>query len=474
MNATLTPLSVLLVEDSASDAGLIVRHLQKAGFEVRHERVIDFDEMRAALGRPAPDVVISDFSLPGFGAAGALDTLRDSGLDIPFIVVSGVIDEASAIELMRSGAHDYLKKDSLGRLGPAVRRELTEAFGRREQRHAAAAVRESEERFRAMADAAPDGIVAINESGVIVFLSRGARAMFGYAEDEAVGQHVTLLMPEEGHAVHVEDAARDAAAEPFTVLGNVREARGRRKDGTIFPMEFAVSKAVVRGQTLLTAVIRDMTGRKAIDSTLRFLAAHTGPVGPDGFFRPLAKFLAEVLNADFVCIDRLSGDSLDAETLAMYTDGHFDDNIVYGLKDTPCGQVVGKEVCSFPKGVSQLFPADAALQALKAEGYVGVTLWGASGAPVGLIALITRRPLPDTALAESILHLVAVRAAGEIERDNAEATLRAHNDDLNRFNHAMVDRELRMIQLKEEVNALRARLGESPPYFADPNPSEQA
>lgn len=392
MNASITPLSVLLVENSASDADLIVRELQKAEFDVTHERVADLEEMRAALSRQSWDLVISDFSLPGFGAVAALDALHQAGLDLPFIVVSGVIDDASAIELMRTGAHDYLMKGNLARLAAVVHREVAEARSRAERRRAEAAVRENEQRFRAIADSATDGIVATDASGLVVFFSRGAQVMFGYSEDEVVGWHVTVLVPEDDRAGQIEDMARDSTVETPTMIGRVREARGRKKDGTIFPIELAVSRGAVREQVLITAVVRDITPRKAIDDTLHFLAESSGPASPEEFFRLLARFLARVMNADFVCIDRLSGEGQTAETLAAFTDGRFEDNIVYGLKDTPCGQVVGKKVCVFPSGVGRLFPHDEALQKLNAEGYIGVTLWGA-GAPIGLIAVITRRAL---------------------------------------------------------------------------------
>jgi signal transduction histidine kinase len=107
---------------------------------------------------------------------------------------------------------------------------------------------------------------------------------------------------------------------------------------------------------------------------------------------------------------------LTARTVAVWCDGHFEDNVTYALKDTPCGDVVGKTVCCFPATVSQLFPNDHVLQELRAESYVGVTLWSHTLQPIGLIAVISRRPLVNRQLAENIMNLVGVRAAGEMER----------------------------------------------------------
>jgi PAS domain S-box-containing protein len=143
------------------------------------------------------------------------------------------------------------------------------------------------------------------------------------------------------------------------------------------------------------------------------------------FFYALARFLAEDLGMDFVCIDRLEGDGLTAQTVAVWCDGHFQDNISYALKDTPCAEVVDRQICCYPASVCKLFPNDQVLQELRAESYAGVTLLSHTGRPIGLIAIISREPMGDRRLAENILKMVAVRAAGEMERLDAEQALRA-------------------------------------------------
>ncbi len=129
-----TRLRVLIVEDSESDTALIVRHLGTADYDVSHERVETAGQMREALEKPGWDIVIADYKLPGFDAPAALAILQQTGLDLPFVVVSGHIGEETAVALMKAGAHDYLMKDRLARLAPAVERELGEARMRRERR----------------------------------------------------------------------------------------------------------------------------------------------------------------------------------------------------------------------------------------------------------------------------------------------------------------------------------------------------
>ena len=172
-------------------------------------------------------------------------------------------------------------------------------------------------------------------------------------------------------------------------------------------------------QTVKTA---DVPVHQQLDDTYRFLLECGVQRSGQSFFEALARYLSETLGMDYVCIDRLVGDGLSARTVAVYFDGSFQDNLTYALKDTPCGDVVGKRICCFPSGVSRLFPRDEALQEIGGESYLGTTLWSYDGKPIGLIAVIGRKPLADTSQAVSLLNLVALRAAGEMERMDAEET----------------------------------------------------
>jgi signal transduction histidine kinase/CheY-like chemotaxis protein len=126
------PLRVLIIEDSDRDVALEVRTLKSAGYQVTYAVAETAAEMMAALAEQAFDIVISDHDLPQFNAPGALVVLKQSGLDIPFIIVSGAIGEETAVALMKAGAHDYVMKDRLSRLVPAVQKELREAESRKE------------------------------------------------------------------------------------------------------------------------------------------------------------------------------------------------------------------------------------------------------------------------------------------------------------------------------------------------------
>lgn len=130
----MTPLRLLLLEDSEDDAYFVQRQLKQVGLAVDIHRVDDMDSFRKALDEKEWDVVLSDFNIPGFSGIAALKYLRSTSLDIPFVLVSGAIGEEVAVEAMREGARDYLLKDNLARLGPVITREVSEAKDRRARR----------------------------------------------------------------------------------------------------------------------------------------------------------------------------------------------------------------------------------------------------------------------------------------------------------------------------------------------------
>ncbi|HUB24935.1 MAG TPA: response regulator [Tepidisphaeraceae bacterium] len=138
-------LNILLVEDSPDDAALVERHLRRGGIDAAFERVDNAAAMRQALEAKSWDAVISDHSLPEFSGLAALQMIKDHGLDMPFILVSGCIGEDAAVAAMKAGVHDYILKDTLARLAPAIERELKEAEVRRARREAEQELRHARE-----------------------------------------------------------------------------------------------------------------------------------------------------------------------------------------------------------------------------------------------------------------------------------------------------------------------------------------
>lgn len=183
------PLQVLIVEDCDADAMLLLHELKRGGFNLRHEQVSTREKLGEALARGPWDIVFSDYAMPSFDGMSALSMVKESGLDVPFILVSGTVGEERAVAAMKAGATDYLMKGNLARLAPTVERELRDARERRQQRQVAEAWRQSEERFAKLFEACPAAVlVSTLPEGVILEANAMFQKVFGFTRDELIGR----------------------------------------------------------------------------------------------------------------------------------------------------------------------------------------------------------------------------------------------------------------------------------------------
>ena len=169
---------LLILEDRFEDAELIVNELRRCGLSPVWERVETEEDFLEHLD-PPPDIILADYTLPRMDAPRALEALGERGLDIPFIVVSGTIGEDAAVAMMRRGAADYLLKDRMVRLGPAVKRALGESRLRQEKRKAEEELRASEVRFQQFMSNMPSIALIEDEDGRLVCLNDTARQIWG-------------------------------------------------------------------------------------------------------------------------------------------------------------------------------------------------------------------------------------------------------------------------------------------------------
>ncbi len=160
-------LRVLVVEDVQDDVDLLLRNLSKGGYQVAHKRVDTRDTMIAAIEEEQWDLLISDYNLPQFSGEKALEIYHEQGLDVPFIVISGVIGEEVAVVMMKSGAHDYIMKDNLTRLVPAISRELNDADVRKKRRLAELELKQNEQKLRLLVHSMSDTVFVIDSAGLI-------------------------------------------------------------------------------------------------------------------------------------------------------------------------------------------------------------------------------------------------------------------------------------------------------------------
>ncbi|MCE9573076.1 MAG: response regulator [Deltaproteobacteria bacterium] len=255
------PWRVLLVEDSPTDAKLVVHELRRGGRVVEFERVDTAAAMREALARSPWDVVLSDWSMPTFTAPAARAILREQGLDLPFIIVSGTIGEETAVEAMRAGADDFVLKDKLARLTPAIERGLRECAERAARHAAEAALRTSEARFRRLADSGIIGILTSDVNGVILEANGAYLDLLGFTRDDLASGalHWEALTPPE----YAQIAERSLRQLQVTGVATPWEMETFRKDGTRVPV--LVGAAMLEFPNII-AFVADLTERKRAEA----------------------------------------------------------------------------------------------------------------------------------------------------------------------------------------------------------------
>ncbi len=246
------PLQVLLVEDNPADADLVVLELQRAGFSPQWLRV-ESEAGFAAYLRADLDIVLSDYSLPDFSGMRALEMLRESGLDVPFIIISGTIGEDMAVAAMKLGAADYLLKDRLARLGPAVELAMEQASLRRERAKAESALI----LFRTLVDQSNDTIEVIDpETGRFLDVNQDGPDELGITRSEYLLLRMIDLDPS------LDEADWPAFVEKIRTTGSLEvEGCRMRMDGSKFPIEFG-AKWVPLDRGYIVAVVRNITERK--------------------------------------------------------------------------------------------------------------------------------------------------------------------------------------------------------------------
>ncbi len=304
-------------------------------------------------------------------------------------------------------------------------------------------LQESEQQYRSLAESSPDNIVRYDRERRLVYYNPAMAQTLPFDAEKLLGKTPTEVgfggleasAEYEGHIRRVLESGESSDLEmvvegpdgrPHTHL--IRFAAERDGNGII---------------THVLAIGRDVTELKLIDDTLLFIAQHGWRTDGDNFFDALVQFLGKKFDADYVIVDKL-GESADvAMTVALYAKGKIAPNITYALKDTPCENVIGHKLCFYPRNVQQRFPKDSLLAEMGVESYLGIPLWDAFDQPVGLIAILDGKPLPEDTPAVQVLQLVATRAAAELQREQSDRALRTSEQ---RF-HAIFNNSFQLIGL---------------------------
>ncbi len=307
-------LQVLIVEDSEDDAFLIMRELRRGGFDPQFERVETADSMSSALASHGWDLIISDYSIPAFGGRAALALYQRKGLDIPFITMSGVIGEETAVEMMKAGAHDYVMKGNLARLVPAVKRELQAAQERRERRQAEA----ERTHLAAIVASCEDAILSESLDGTVLSWNAAAERMYGYRADEIVGRSISMLIPSyrpnelpgilqrvrQGELVEGFETVRvcknGEAIDVSVTLSPIRDASGQVIGASAVSRDITQRK---REEQERIKLIQDLTDALAQVKTLGGLlpiCASCKKIRDDkGYWQQVETYIKQHSNADF-------------------------------------------------------------------------------------------------------------------------------------------------------------------------------
>ena len=201
-------LRVLIVEDSEADARVVLRELEQGGYKPQALRVESADELTAALASQEWDIVICSSRLPRFAGSEALGLVRGSGLDLPFIFLSDEADVDLAVAMMRAGANDFLLKDRLGKLAPAVTRELEDAEARRKRRQAEVELSRTNEQLLGILDKITDGIAVLDRNWCFTYFSGQAARLLGTRPEQLFGRCIWEIFPHSDKAKYFEEFHR--------------------------------------------------------------------------------------------------------------------------------------------------------------------------------------------------------------------------------------------------------------------------
>lgn len=263
---------LLLVEDDPDDAELILLTLRRSGLDFSHCCCRDAVSLEALLRRQEWDLVISDYRLPGLSAHEVVAQVRADARDIPVIVVSGYVGEPNAVSLMKAGASDFVAKEQLARLAPAVERELREAGVRARKRRALAALRDQERFLREVTSAMGEGLLVLDGERRVEFANTEAERLLGWSGTELRGRslHETV------HYRYPDGSERSSVSSPLLDLSSdhprlmIDDDVCVRRDGTLLPVSWVATYSENDcGARRYVIVVRDRTEQKRAEELMR-------------------------------------------------------------------------------------------------------------------------------------------------------------------------------------------------------------
>jgi PAS domain S-box-containing protein len=310
---------------------------------------------------------------------------------------------------------------------------------------------ESEEKYRKLIETANDAIfVADVETGKIIEANKKAEQLLNLPADKIIGMHHTQLHPKK-EAERYGKLFQEAIQKEESIV--IEDAFVERKDGKKIPVEISASLTSIKGKEILQGIFRDVTERKKIEDTLRLIVKGTAMVTGEDFLRSLVRHVALATGFRFVFIGELMQTAIErVRTIAVWADGDYGENFEYDLVNTPCGNVISRGVCFYPRNIQQKFPKDYLLAEMEAESYMGTPLSDSSGRVIGILVGLHNESMEKFAFVKSILTIFAERTVAELERKKTFQALKLRELELKEKTENLeeVNAALRVLLKKRE------------------------
>lgn len=424
------PLNVLIIEDSENDALLILRELRRGGYDPYHERVQTAEEMEASLKKQAWDIVLSDFTMPNFNGIHALKLLQEKEINVPFILVSGLVGEETAVEAMKSGARDYIMKSNLLRLVPAIQREMREAEIRQDRRQAREALIKSERLYRSIFENTGSASIIFEDDMIISLTNSECEKLSGYSKEEVEGKKKWTEFILKDDLAKMVEYHKLRSIDPDSAPKNY-EFRFLNRAGDIRHVLLTVD--VIPGTKKRVASLLDITKRKKAEDELKNSRRDW-----EDIFQAIGH-PAVILDPEHNVI------------LANHAVAKIAGKTMEELKNRKCYEIFHStnqppEGCPMEKMLASknLEVAEMEMEAL------------------GGIFIVSCTPVTDdNGNLRKIIHIatdVTDRKMAEKELKRKEKELKKRVQELEEFYNIAVGRELRMKELKEINEALEAEL----------------
>ncbi len=425
---------ILFVEDVPADAEMIWREISKNNISFTRKLVDNQEDYLSELKSFEPELIISDYSLPQFDGLSALTLKNELAPSIPFILVTGSVNEEVAVEIMKSGADDYIIKQNLSRLGPAIKSALERRAVMLKKEVAEKELIESEERFKMLFDKAPIGYQSLNSEGEFIEVNETWLDMLGYSREEVVGKWFgDFLTPE--------------FVEPFKLRFPLFKEWGRvhsefgmiKKDGTTIRVAFdgRIGHTSQGDFKQTHCVLEDVTELRQAEETLR--------ESEERFHLAVANSPVPIMIHD------------EADNVLLLSKG-WTDYSGYSIEDIPTlsdwtEAAYGERIGSKKEYIDNLFTIyetqDNGEWTIKTKDGKS-RIWEFHTTPLGRVNKGKR-----------VLQSLAVDITEQKKSDEA---LRQKIEELEQFNDLTVGREIKMIELKKEVNSLLKKLGNKERY----------